>query len=74
MKSRLKVLVAEKAYREGRSISLRDIAAESGASLSTVVRMENNTIRRVPLDELAKLCVWLNCEVGDMLRLEDVGN
>lgn len=71
VKSRLKVLIAEKALREKRRLSLRTIAEESGASLSTVVRLDNDSIKRVPLDELAALCRWIPCEVGDLLRMEE---
>lgn len=72
MRSRLKVLVAEKEIREGRRLSLRTIASESNASLSTVIRLENNTIKMVPLDDLARLCRWLACDVGELLRIEEV--
>ena len=70
MNSRLKVLVAEKELRERRQLGIRTIAEEAGASVSTVQRLLNNTIRRVPLDDLAAICVYLDCEVGDILRLE----
>lgn len=72
MKSRFKVLLAEKELRENRSISLRKVVEETDVSNSTVLRLANNTIKRVPLDELAKLCAYLDCEVGDLLRLEEV--
>ncbi len=72
MKSRFKVLLAEKELREGRTISLRKVVMETGVANSTVLRLANNSIRRVPLDELATLCVYLDCDVGDLLRLEDV--
>ena len=69
--SRLKLLVAEKELRERRSLGIRTITAESGASRSTVERLLNNTIRRVPLDDLGALCSYFNCEVGDILQAED---
>lgn len=69
--SRLRILIAEKELRERRTLGIRTITEESGASRSTVERLLNNTIRRVPLDDLGKLCTYLNCEVGDVLRLED---
>lgn len=72
MRSRLKVLVAEKEIREGRRLSLRTIASESNASLSTVIRLENNTIKMVPLDDLALICRWIPCEVGELLRIEEI--
>jgi putative transcriptional regulator len=69
--SRLKVLVAERSLRERRQLGIRTIAAEAGVSVSTVQRLMNNTMRRVPLDDLASLCAYLNCEVGDILRADE---
>ena len=71
MNSRLKLLVAEKEMRERRTLGIRTITAESGASRSTVERLLNNSIRRVPLDDLGALCSYFNCEVGDILEAED---
>ncbi len=69
--SRMKLLVAERELRERRRISVRIIIEESGASRSTVERLLNNTIKRVPLDDLGALCRYLNCEVGDILHMEE---
>jgi DNA-binding Xre family transcriptional regulator len=69
--SRLKILVAERELRDRRSLSIRTITAESGASRSTVERLLNNTIRRVPLDDLAALVSYFNCDVGDILQADD---
>lgn len=72
MNSYLRVLVAQKELRERRNLSIRTITKESGASRSTVERLLNNTMKQVPLDDLAKLCAWLPAEAGDILRAEDV--
>lgn len=69
--SHFRVLVAQKELRERRQIGIRVIAEESKASRSTIERLLNNTMRRVPLDDLASLCAWLPCEVGELLRLEE---
>ena len=69
--SRLKVLVAEKSLRERRQLGIRTIAAEAGVSVSTVQRLMNNTIRRVPLEDLGALCSYFDCDVGDILRAEE---
>jgi putative transcriptional regulator len=69
--SRLKTLIAEKEIRERRTVSIRSIVAESGVSISTVQRMLNNIIKRPPLDDLAALCNYLNCDVDDWLKMED---
>ncbi len=72
MKSYLKVLLAQKEMREGRSISLRKVASESGVPISTVNGLANNTIKRIPTAELAALCEYLPCDLCDLLRLEPV--
>ncbi len=70
--SRLRVLIAERELRDSRSLSIRTITAESGASRSTVERLLSNTIKRVPLDDLGALCSYLDCEVGEILRADEV--
>ncbi len=72
VKSYLRVLVAQKEVKEDRKIGIRVITAETGASRSAVERLLNNTIKNVPLDDLARICVWLPCAVGDLLVLEKV--
>ncbi len=69
--SKMKLLVAERELREHRRLSVRIITEESGASRSTVERLLNNTIKRVPLDELGALCRYFNCNVGDILQMEE---
>lgn len=70
MNSHLAILVARKSMREKRRYGIRTIVEETGASRSAVERLLRNTIKNVPLDDLAKLCEWLQCEPGDILRLE----
>jgi DNA-binding Xre family transcriptional regulator len=65
--SKLSVLVAERQIKSGKRLGIRTIATEAGASVSTVQRLLNNSIRRVPLDDLALLCKYFNCQVGDIL-------
>ncbi len=71
VQSNLRVLVAQKELRERRTIGIRAIAEEAGASRSTVERLLNNTIKRVPLDDLTAICRWVPCEPGDVLRMMD---
>ena len=72
MNSHLRVVVAQKEVREKRRIGIRVIQAESGASRSTVERLLNNTMKQVPLDDLGLICAWAPCEVGEVLKFEDV--
>lgn len=72
VKSRLRILVAQKELQERRTLGIRTIASEAGASVSTVQRLLNNTIKRVPLDDLGALCRYFDCDVGDIIRMEDI--
>ena len=74
MKSQLRRLLADKAHHEGRTISLREVVRKTDVPISTVMGMANNTIKRVPLDELNTLCNYFNCDVGDILKRETVDN
>lgn len=68
MNSKLGILVEERRIRKGgRRPGIRRLAQESGASVSTVQGLMNNSMRRVPLDDLAKLCRYFDCQVGDIL-------
>jgi len=71
VRCRLRILLAEKADRERRTISLRKATRETGVPISTIMGLANNTIKEVPLESLAILCSYLNCNVGEILRLED---
>jgi DNA-binding Xre family transcriptional regulator len=66
--SKLALLVAEQRMKRGRAPGIRTIAAESGASVSTVQGLLNNTMKRVPLDDLAMLCKYFGVGVGDILE------
>lgn len=70
MNSKLKILVAEKSLKERRQIGILTIVKEANASRSAVQRLMNNTIKNVPLDDLAAICTWLKCQPGDILKLE----
>lgn len=72
MRSQLRILLAQKSDREGRTISLRELQRETGVPISTVMGMANNTIKRVPLEELNDLCEYFACDVGDILKRSDV--
>jgi DNA-binding Xre family transcriptional regulator len=72
IRSHFRVLLAMKEQREGRSISLREVVRDTGVPISTVMGMANNTIKRIPVDELNRLCEYLGCEVGDLLKREAI--
>lgn len=70
MNSHFRILVAQKELREKRRIGIRVIVREAQASRTSVQKLLNNTIKQVPLDDLAAICLWVPCEPGDILKLE----
>jgi len=71
VRSYFRILLAAKAQREGRSISLREVGRATNVPMSTLLGMANNTMRRISVDELNMLCDYLGCDVGDMLKREE---
>lgn len=74
VRSQLRTLLAQKSEQEGRTISLREVVRQTGVPISTVMGMANNTIKRVPLEELNELCGYFDCDVGDILKRKEVVN
>lgn len=73
MRSHLKVLIAEREMSQGKRLGIRTIASEAGVTVSTVQGLMNNTMRRVPLGDLGRLCNYLGVNVEEILRLEEGG-
>ena len=75
MNSKLGILLEEQRVRKGgRRPGIRKIAEESGASVSTVQGLLNNKMKRLPLDDLAKLCKYFGVGVGDILEYSPDSN
>lgn len=68
----MRLLVAAKEHRERRRLSLRTIVEETGVPISTIQGLINDSARRVELGDIGKLCSWIPCEVGELLKLEEV--
>jgi putative transcriptional regulator len=71
IRSHMRMLLAAKSQREGRTISLREVQRDTEVPISTVMGMANNTIKRVPLEELNALCEYFECDIGDLLKREE---
>jgi putative transcriptional regulator len=72
VKNRFMVLLAEKARRDGVArIPVKHAAKDMGVSYNTLRAIGEDTIQEYPKDVLAKLCLYLNCQVGDLLVLEE---
>lgn len=71
MRSQLLTLLAAKEQARGKRISLKQVAREVDLPPFTVYGFANNTLKEFPGDAITKLCLYLGCEVGDLLKIED---
>jgi putative transcriptional regulator len=71
VRSQLLTLLAQKEQQAGRRIGLRTIARETGLNEYTVRGFAYNTLSEYPARAITALCHYLDCEVGELLRLED---
>lgn len=72
MRSQLLTLLATREQAQGKRISLKQVARETGLRPYTIYGFANNTLKEYPADAIAKLCGYLSCEVGDLLKLQEV--
>ena len=72
VRSRFRELLAAKAAREQRPISVRKACAEAGVTWRIGYGMADNTITSFPKEDLSKLCAYLDCELSDLLVMEEV--
>jgi putative transcriptional regulator len=72
VRSNTLVLMAQKAQREQRRITLKKVADETGISYYTLNAIAHDTIREYPRDALAKLCTYFDCDIGDLLTVVEV--
>jgi putative transcriptional regulator len=71
---RLAELIAEKAFKERRLISLAEVADESGVHRSTLSKMAHQPGARIATDILDKLCRYFACQPGDLMTFVDLAN
>ena len=60
----LPVLLAE------RRMKVADVARETGMSKTTVHKLYNGQSTRIDFETIEKLCLLLNVEVGELLKLQ----
>ena len=60
----LPVLLAE------RRMKVADVARETGMSKTSLHKLYNGQSTRIDFETIEKLCLLLNVEVGDLLKLQ----
>lgn len=64
---RLAELIADKAFKERRVVSLTEIAEATGIHRATLSKMANQPGANVGSDIIDKLCRYFGCQTGDLL-------
>ncbi len=68
LKNNLRLLMAKKGIR-----TMVELEEKSGVSRQVLDRFEKEKSKRLDFDTIVKLCLFFECEVGDLLYLEDEG-
>ncbi len=70
IKSKLKMLIAQREVATGEKITYESLAADVGLSKTTLNRLAENKTDRVDFLTLDKLCRYFNCSISDLLSYE----
>lgn len=54
-----------------RKMKIIDVARETGLNRNTITLLYKETAQRIELDALDKLCKLFNCQVGDLLEVQE---
>lgn len=65
---KLKELMTEKIFREGRKINLDELSAMTGVNKSTLSRISAVRGYNTTTDNIDKLCRYFGCAVGDLIE------
>jgi putative transcriptional regulator len=68
IRSRIRRLRLEKEEREGRRLSNRVIAEETGLSEGVILRLSNSAFTKISTETIEKLCSYFGCTVGELLE------
>ena len=63
---RLKELIADKEFKEGRVVTLVEVANATGIHRMTLSKLANHRGYNPTADVLDRLCKFFNCKVGDI--------
>lgn len=66
---RLRELMAERQFREGKVITVADVAEATGIHRVTLSRILNQRGYATRTDIVEKLCRYFDCEVGEFMQL-----
>ena len=66
LRFKLKEMLAEKSFQEGRRITMVEVAEKTGISRITLSKMANQKGYSTVTDNLDKLCAYFGCALGEI--------
>jgi putative transcriptional regulator len=70
IKLKLEQQILEKSARDGKRLSIDEIAKSSGVSRITLLRLKSDPYRSTSTDVINKLCIYFDCGPEDLLIFE----
>lgn len=71
LRFRLAELIADKAFKERRVVSLTEVADATGIHRATLSKMANQPGANIGTDIIDKLCRYFGCQPGDLMTFVD---
>jgi putative transcriptional regulator len=68
---KLKELLAEKAFKDKRRITLSEVSEETGIHRTTLSKISNQLNYNTTTENLEKLCAYFECSVCDVAEYID---
>ncbi|WP_394805206.1 helix-turn-helix domain-containing protein [Kordiimonas aquimaris] len=54
-----------------RKLKISDVARDTGLNRGTITRLYHETAERVELEAIEKLCIYLECDVEDLIEIQE---
>ncbi len=64
---RLKEMLSEKEFQDGRSVTMKDVSKATGIHPVTLSKIGKNRGYNPSLDIIDRLCDYFDCEINDLL-------
>lgn len=68
LRFKLKELIAEKEFQEGRRVTIAEISEETGIARNTLSRILNQPGWSTRTEYLERLCAYFDCQVDELVE------
>ncbi|MBY8965018.1 helix-turn-helix transcriptional regulator [Algiphilus sp. NNCM1] len=68
LRFRLKELIADKSFNEGRRVTLDEIAEQTGINRTTLSKIGSQKGYNTTSNNLDALCAYFDCEIQDLVQ------